>query len=260
MTGYGKEQTLAENGAQGKRTLPDGRVWTTIGGITEPVEKVKPRDNPDERFTYLDISSIDNKSNRVAEPKVYYGAKAPSRARQMVQASDVLFSTVRTYLKNIALVPEAYDGQIASTGFSILRGEPGISSKYLFYYALTDRFVSELGKLQRGTSYPAVRDGDVRAQSIPLAPLPEQHRIVAEAERRLSLVAALEASVEAALVRARRLRQAVLKQAFEGRLVPQDSDDEPASALLARIRAQREKAQTSGRGKRDARQVRLPTV
>jgi type I restriction enzyme S subunit len=75
---------------------------------------------------------------------------------------------------------------------------------------------------------------------IALPPLAEQHRIVAEVERRLSIVAALEAEVEAALARAARLRQSILKRAFEGRLVEQDPDDEPASALLARIKAERE--------------------
>jgi type I restriction enzyme S subunit len=94
---------------------------------------------------------------------------------------------------------------------------------------------------------------------IPLPPSSEQHRIIAEVDRRLSVVAALEASVEAALARAGRLRQAVLKQAFEGRLVSQDPDDEPASVLLERIRAQRE-ARTTAKGKQKVEQMRLPTV
>jgi type I restriction enzyme S subunit len=69
-----------------------------------------------------------------------------------------------------------------------------------------------------------------------LPPLAEQRRIVAEVERRLSVVRAMEATVEANLVRARRLRQSILKRAFEGRLVPQNPEDEPASVLLERIR------------------------
>jgi len=70
-------------------------------------------------------------------------------------------------------------------------------------------------------------------------PLTEQRRIVAEVERRLSVVAALEGEVEAALARATRLRQSILKRAFEGRLVEQDPNDEPAAALLARIQAEK---------------------
>ena len=75
----------------------------------------------------------------------------------------------------------------------------------------------------------------LKNMSIPFPPLAEQHRIVDEVERRLSVVAEVEAAVNANLARAERLRQAILKRAFEGRLVPQDPDDEPASALLERI-------------------------
>ena len=72
--------------------------------------------------------------------------------------------------------------------------------------------------------------------SIPLPPVSEQGRIVAEVERRLSVIDELEMQVEANLKRAERLRQAILKRAFEGKMVPQDPNDEPASALLERIR------------------------
>jgi type I restriction enzyme S subunit len=73
----------------------------------------------------------------------------------------------------------------------------------------------------------------------PLPPLAEQHRIVAEVERRLSVVDDLEKTIEANLKRAERLRQAILARAFAGNLVPQDPTDEPASVLLERIRAER---------------------
>ena len=77
---------------------------------------------------------------------------------------------------------------------------------------------------------------------LPLPPLAEQHRIVAEVERRLSVIQQAEATVTASLVRADRLRQSILKQAFSGQLVPQDPNDEPAAALLERIRDEREAA------------------
>jgi len=74
---------------------------------------------------------------------------------------------------------------------------------------------------------------------VPVPPPEEQARIVAEVERQLSDLAACERAVDAGLVRAAALRRAVLKAAFEGKLVPQDSSDEPASVLLERIRAER---------------------
>ncbi len=69
----------------------------------------------------------------------------------------------------------------------------------------------------------------------PLPPLAEQHLIVAEVERRLSVVQEVEATVAANLKRAERLRQSILKRAFEGKLVPQDPEIGPASVLLERI-------------------------
>ncbi len=224
--------------------LPQRWVWTTIGEVTQSVEKVKPKENPDTQFTYLDISSIDNQINRVVKPKTYYGSEAPSRARQLVQANDVLFSTVRTYLKNIALVPEIHDGQIASTGFSVLRGESDISPKYLFYYSLTDQFINPLSKLQRGTSYPAVRDSDVRAQPISLPPAAEQRRIVAKIEELFTQLDAGVAALEQAQAQLRRYRQAVLKAAVEGELTREWREAHrgeigSASALLEQIHEER---------------------
>ena len=91
---------------------------------------------------------------------------------------------------------------------------------------------------------------------MPLPPLAEQFRIVADVDRRLSVIQQAEAAVEANLARADRLRQSILKQAFSGRLVPQDPNDEPASVLLERIRAEREAAQAAAKLNRKPRRRR----
>ena len=101
--------------------LPKGWVWTPLGDIVETVEMVSPRMRPDEEFVYIDIASIDNKEQKIVQPKRYLGKEAPSRARQLIKSGDILFSTVRTYLKNIAMVSRLYDRQIASTGFTVIR-------------------------------------------------------------------------------------------------------------------------------------------
>ena len=98
-------------------------------------------------------------------------------------------------------------------------------------------YISQVKSQQVGQAN--VNGTKLAAMPISVPPAVEQHRIVAEVERRLSVIQQAEAAVEASLKRAHRLRQSILKQAFSGRLVPQDPNDEPASVLLDRIRAQR---------------------
>ena len=105
-----------------------------------------------------------------------------------------------------------------------------------------------------------VSPNSVKQITVPVPPLSKQHRIVAEVERRLSVVEQMEASIAAGLKRAERLRQAILHKAFTGQLVPQDPNDEPASILLERIRAERAAASPAKakRGERTgARQLPL---
>ena len=227
--------------------LPAGWVTTTLDNLCLPVDKVAPKDAPDQPFTYLDITSIDNTTFRVVSPKTYMGRDAPSRARQKVSRGNILFSTVRTYLKNIAMVPPEFDGEVASTGFCVLNPAQGIDQKFIFYLVLNDEFISNLNPLQRGTSYPAVRNDDVLAQEILLPPLPEQHRIVAAIEQHLTRLAAAVTVLKRVQANLQRYRTSVLKSACEGKLVPTEAalaraagrDYEHADCLLARILVER---------------------
>ncbi|MDE0337632.1 MAG: restriction endonuclease subunit S [Caldilineaceae bacterium] len=98
----------------------------------------------------------------------------------------------------------------------------------------------------------------IHTMPLPLPPLAEQYRIVAEVERRLSVIQQAEGTVEANITRAERLRQSILKRAFSGKLVPQDPNDEPASLLLERIRAERAAAEavSTAQGKTRRRRSR----
>ncbi len=203
-------------------------------------------------FDYIDISGIDNNLFQIAETKKYAGRQAPSRARQLVKAGDIVFSTVRTYLKNIARVTPEYDGQIASTGFCVLRPAEPEFSKYLFYYVQYEPFLNQLAKFQRGTSYPAVRDGDVFAQLIPVPPKSEAIGIVAEIEKQFSRLDEAVANLKRVKANLKRYKAAVLKAAVEGKLTEEwrkaHPDVEPASELLKRILAER-RAKWKERGK-----------
>ena len=129
--------------------------------------------------------------------------------------------------------------------------ETPVLPDWVFYWFMAS--YEQTRKSGVGGMQYALNTERVKQIVLPLPPLAEQQRIVAEVERRLSVVAEVEAAMAANLKRAARLRQAILKRAFAGRLVPQDPTDEPASALLERIRKERE-----GRdGKKGVKQMRM---
>ena len=102
--------------------LPKDWKWTQLGKVCNKVEVVKRKEKkPNEEFLYLDIGGIDNTINKIVTNKTYKWSEAPSRAQQIIYKDDILFSTVRTYMKNIAIVDHhKYDGQIASSGFCVV--------------------------------------------------------------------------------------------------------------------------------------------
>jgi type I restriction enzyme S subunit len=108
----------------------------------------------------------------------------------------------------------------------------------------------DLKRIYDGSNVPQINYGDVAFLSVPLPPLGEQVRITEEADACLSTLAHLEAGLEVEERQAASLRQAILKAAFAGKLVAQDPDDEPASVLLARIRAERAARPNPARGRR----------
>jgi type I restriction enzyme S subunit len=193
--------------------LPRGWTEADLGDLCLSVSKVDPRKRPDERFTYIDIGGVEGL--RIAQTKDLRGDEAPSRARQLVRAGDTVLSTVRTYLRKTALVPPELDCAVASTGFCVLR-PAAFEPRYLFYRVTAHDFVSRITPLQTGSSYPAIRDRDVLAQSVKVPPLNEQRRIVAAIEEHLSRLDAADASLAVAARRLKPIRQTTLIRTLGG--------------------------------------------
>jgi len=114
---------------------------------------------------------------------------------------------------------------------------PCLESKFISYHgnSFGQEWFTRAGK--QTTNLASINKGILKRFPVPLAPIEEQAQVIAEAEQRLTVVDKIEAQVEANLKRGASLRQSILKRAFEGRLVPQDADDEPAARLLERIRS-----------------------
>ncbi len=162
------------------KPYPIPQTWaeSSIGKVVVKTKQQDPRKKPCEVFQYVDVSAVSNASFKITGTTTTLGSEAPSRARKAIQTDDVLFATVRPTLKRIALVPSELDGAIASTGYCVLRCDKAKASPgFLYSFLISDHFTARMAGLERGASYPAVRDSDVTASWLPLPPLSEQKKI-----------------------------------------------------------------------------------
>jgi type I restriction enzyme, S subunit len=169
--------------------LPAGWEWTRIRQVTTD----RGQTIPNEDFTYIDVTAIDKEAGCIADAKIIKPSNAPSRARKRVKKGDVLYSCVRPYLLNIAIVEkEIVPLPIASTAFAILYGFGLVLSKYL-WIALRSPFMVECVEMKmRGQAYPAINDSDFALLPLPLPPAAEQRRIIAKVDELMALCDQLE--------------------------------------------------------------------
>jgi type I restriction enzyme S subunit len=189
----------------------------TLGEVLEKTETVNPLQSPNAEFDYIDVSSVSNTTFEIEETQRLKGKDAPSRARKLVRTNDIIFATIRPTLQRIAVVPEHLDKQVCSTGYFVLRPKPGIDHRFVFYSLFTENFIGQMESLQKGASYPAVTDGDVRAQEIPVPPLAEQQRIVGLLDEAFEGLATAKANAQKNLHNARALFESHLQSVFTQR-------------------------------------------
>ena len=226
--------------------LPEGWVCVSLDhllvsleGGTATTANDTPSQAPILRSSAVRHGFIDLDDHR------YLPDAAMPSANAFIETGDLLFTRLSgtlEYVGNCAVVGELNGRRLAFPD-RIFRGRcVTVSSQHFVQLCFADRTLRRTleDKAKSTAGHQRISLADLREYLIPLPPLAEQRRIVAEVERRLSVIQQAEATVEASLARAERLRQSILKQAFSGRLVPQDPDDEPASVLLERIRAERE--------------------
>lgn len=201
-----------------ERPLPESWQWVKLGDVcASKITTRDPRREPDTRFIYVDITSINPSTKTITEPKTLLGRDAPSRARQVIEAGDVIVSTTRPNLNAVAKIAPEFDGQICSTGFCVLRpNNQELDSDFLFHFVRTKAFIQSLSDLVKGALYPAVTDKDVRAQFIPLPPLGEQKRIASRLNEQLAAVESARKAAEEQLAEIESLPASLLREAFAG--------------------------------------------
>ncbi|HYU75733.1 MAG TPA: restriction endonuclease subunit S [Ktedonobacteraceae bacterium] len=222
-------------------TLPEGWCWATVDQIAVLV--TDGDHNPPARVSsgvpHLTakniVGSLIDFSSCTFISEI--DAKRVFR-RYMPLPNDLIITCVGT-IGRTAIVP---DGVIFSPdrNLAAVRTILGYSfPKFLEYCFLSPELQKKMAKVSSSTAQPHLYLTDLRALCFPLPSLAEQEQIVNEVEMQLSIIAHTEASIEANLKRIENTRQLILEQAFAGELVEQDPDDEPASVLLERIRAER---------------------
>ena len=146
-------------------------------------------------FTYIDVTAINKEVGCIENAKVISASKAPSRARKIVCMGDVLYSCVRPYLLNIAIVEsEISPSPIASTAFAVLNGFGLVLPRFQWIVLRSPFMIAGVEDKMRGQAYPAINDSDFAILPFPLPPLAEQHRIVAKVDELMALCDRLAAA------------------------------------------------------------------
>ena len=211
---------------------------------------------------YIDIGSIDNKNQKLNPTDTTIAPdKAPSRARKLVDMGDILYSTVRPYLHNMCIIDREFPHiPIASTGFAVLTCHANLLNKYLFYYLMSPDFDAYANNTDnaKGVAYPAINDDRLYKALIPIPPVAEQHRIVSAIDSVNMPLCEYGSKEETLRILntsfPENLKKSILQEAVQGKLVPQDPSDEPAEALLERIRVEKQRLIKEGKVKKDKRE------
>jgi type I restriction enzyme, S subunit len=160
--------------------------------------------------------------------------------KHAVEPGDLLIAALGNELPRACIAPDSLGPAIVKA--DCIRFRPAaaqVSARYLCYALNSDAVRQATRKLVHGVGRPRLNLSEIKSIQIPLPPINDQMEIVEAVDDDLSLIDAVEDTVRTSLKKAAGLRQAILKRAFEGKLVPQDPSGEPASALLERIRAAR---------------------
>jgi type I restriction enzyme S subunit len=241
--------------------LPEGWCWATADTACERVVDCHNKTAPyvENGIPLLRTTNIRNGSLKLDELRyvteetyAYWSRRCPPCP------GDVLF-TREAPMGEAAIVPE---GMRVCMGqrMMLLRADPRfLCSRYLLLAVQAPHILHYATHRAVGIGVQHLRVADVESLPVPLPPIAEQRRIADEAERQLTVIETLWQQQRSIARRSQRLRQSILKWAFEGKLADQDPEDEPASILLARIKAERETAQPAkvARPPRDAGKKKL---
>jgi type I restriction enzyme S subunit len=234
--GKGKYKEPVGPDTSGLPELPAGWVWASlpqIGELNRGKSKHRPRDDArlfGGSYPFIQTGEVRKSEGTIREFHQTYSDFGLQQSR--LWPAGTLCITIAANIAETGILTFAACFPDSVVGF--LNENYPETTRYIEFFVRTAK--ENLERFAPATAQKNINLDVLKNVAVPFPPFAEQHQIVAEAERRLSIVAGAEVQVDANLRRAERMRQSILKQAFSGQLVPQNPNDEPASVLLERIR------------------------
>lgn len=235
--------------------LPEGWMWASVEQLSELVSGHTPKEAAEKGlkvgeipwFKVSDMNQDGNEDCMTSAATWLSSIDAISLGMKIVPKGTIIFpkrgGAIATNKKRRLAIRGCYDLNIMGLVTA------GLIEEWLWHWFLR----IDLGKLSDGSNVPQINNPDIAPLCVPIPPMDEQLQIIALLRSGLDSVIQQAKMIEISLKQATAQRKNILRAAFSGQLVPQDPNDEPASALLARIRAQREAdtgASASKRGRK----------
>ncbi len=231
--------------------VPEGWAWCRLEcicpyGETESVDSSEIDDDS----WILDLEDIEKETGRI----VYFATKGERKAKSNKHrffAGQLLYSKLRPYLNKVVIAPR--DG-FCTSEILPLKLYGSISPEYMQYFLMSDTFLAYVNLISYGLKMPRLGTNDGKNAVIALPPLGEQTRIVEKCHNAFEKIYTLQSDIDVLENVINLIKSKILDLAIQGKLVPQDSNDEPASVLLERIRAEKEVLIKQGKFKRDKKE------
>jgi len=239
--------------------LPEGWKWVLITDLVEKNKnalKAGPFGSSLKKQFYVKRGYKIYGQEQVISGNPFYGDyyvnedKYQELSSNKIRPFDILISLVGTVGKVLILPENCVAGIINPRLIKVSLDTNVYLPKFFKLYFESSTVKSFYSSKAQGTTMDVLNLSIIKRINFPLCPISEQKAIVAEIESRLSICDKIEESIEKSLKQAESLRQSILKKAFEGKLVPQDPNDEPVSKLLEQIKEEREQWNVNRRGRR----------
>lgn len=182
-------------------------------------ESLGENTDPGLEIVYVDIGGVDSFGRIVEREPLSFGS-APTRARRIVRAGDVIVSTVRTYLRAIAAINNPEPNLVVSTGFAVVRPGHDLTTDYAAYALRAPYFVERVVANSTGVSFPAINESEIATYALAVPPLSEQRAVAAFLDRETAKIDALVVKKERLIELLQEKRTALITRAVTKGLDP----------------------------------------